>query len=331
MGIFLGYLWNATLTTCPRSSAMKRLLRIMLWIFSVLLLLGGAALWYGIKHVLPYSAIKPYRVTPEILQTKFPQYLSAKDYGITPTHFSITTRDSILLDAWFVSTLNTDTAKGTIIVLHGIASCKEMMLHRISSYAKLGYNVVAYDSRANGISGGEFCTLGYYEKYDVSDCLNTIEQQFGTHGPYGIHGASMGGAITLQALAIEPRLRCGVALCSFASLYETMYDYMEAMFGIRWQWIGEPVMKESERLARFRIDEVRPEESARNIHQPLLLIHGDADERINVAYSGRIMNNLASAHKELRIVPGAKHLNIAEVGGEPLEQHIAAWMQQYLH
>ncbi len=301
-------------------------------------ILGGALvaligiIWFGITNVLPYSAIKPFRVTQQKLDSQFPQYSSRAIQEVAPTNFTFTTRDSVQLDSWLVRPQDTtQEPKGTVIVFHGIASCKEMMLGAVKHYSSLGYNVLAYDSRANGKSGGDYCTLGYYEKYDVSDCITFAEQKFGITGPYAVHGSSMGGAIAMQALAVEPRLQCGVIMSTFATLHETMYDYMEQIFGIRWQWIGEPVMKKSERIARFSIDDVAPEQYARNVHCPVLLVHGDSDEKIYLKYGERLYNALGSQDKQLKVIKGAKHLDVDTVGADSLQTTIAEWMNTHLN
>lgn len=303
---------------------------ISLYITTGIVITIAGAIWYAIYHVLPYSAIKPYRVTQEKLNWKFPPYNSDSIRAVAPHHFTFTTRDSVVLDAWFVRSALAQPPKGTVIILHGIASCKEMMLGAILQFTKLGYNVVAYDSRANGISGGEYCTLGYYEKYDVGDCITALEKEFKVTGSFAVYGASMGGAIAMQALAVEPRISCGIVMSTFATLRETTYDYMEQIIGIRWQWIGKPVMEKSEQIARFSIDDVAPEKYAKRVRQPVLVVHGDADEKISVQYGRRLYNALASEDKQLEVVRGAGHFNLDAVGGERLQQKVAQWMDSHM-
>jgi esterase/lipase len=141
----------------------------------------------------------------------------------------------------------------------------------------------------------------------------------------------MGGAIAMQALAVEPRLQCGVIMSTFATLHETMYDYMEQIFGIRWQWIGEPVMKKSEQIARFSIHDVAPERYAQKIYRPVLIIHGDSDEKIYLKYGERLYHALGTHDKQLKVIKGAKHLDVDAVGGDSLQTTIAEWMNSHLN
>ncbi|MFM8438437.1 MAG: alpha/beta hydrolase [Candidatus Kapaibacterium sp.] len=304
---------------------------MMTSIFLLLLAVTSLSLAYAaykVHYVLPYLAIRPSRMNANDLEKRFGTVNVHELFGIRPERVLLHTRDGCALDTWIV---RAEDALGTVIVLHGIASCKEMVAPRIAKYVRFGYNVVAYDSRANGASGGEFCTLGFREKLDVIDCLDEIEAKHGLCGPFAIHGSSMGGAIALQALEIEPRLRCGVVVCAFASLRETVGDYMLRLYSIRWPMVVDYIVARSEDIAGFRVDDVLPERAARGVHQPVLFVHGDKDERVNVEYGRRNYRSLASEDKELYVVEGAGHVNISEVGGALLDEKIHGWINTHLH
>ena len=290
--------------------------------------LGIFYVLYKVYYVLPYLAIKPYRMKGADLEKRFGTAKVEEVYGLNPEQISFVSRDGVELKGWLIRTPN---ALGTMIVLHGIASCKEMVAPRVAKYARYGYNVIAYDSRANGASGGDFCTLGYYEKYDVVDCLTEAENRFGLPGPFAIHGSSMGGAVALLALEIEPRLQCGVIVCAFASLRETIADYMKRLYAVPWNRFMRIILERSERIANFSVDEVAPERAARKVTQPVLIVHGDTDERINVEYGRRNYQNLASRDKRLLVVEGAGHLNVSEVGGELLDEQVHGWINTHIH
>ncbi len=267
----------------------------------MLIVVGSMGVYWGIYHVLPYSAIKPFRITPQILHDKFKDAVSPNRYShLTINNLTFHTRDSILIRGWFIPSLT--KSKGTILVLHGIASTKHLMLPYALDLVKDSFNVVIYDSRAHGESGGEYCTLGYYEKHDVSNCIDKIICQYGDScAPFGIIGNSMGAAITLQAMALEKRIVCGISESSFADLREIQCDYLEQLIKVRWDWISIPAFARSEEIAHFHIDDVSPEKSAISITQPILIIHGDADKKINIKYAYRIFENLHSS-KEFYMV-----------------------------
>ncbi len=295
----------------------------MLFAAGVLLLILPLALWYAAYHVLPYAAIRPYRISQADIIRKTGSSDPLAAAGIAHQEFRFLTKDSLTLDAWWVPVEN---ACGTVIVMHGISSSKELSYGVIIDYHRRGYNVVAYDERAHGKSEGLNATIGYYEKYDVSACIDAIENRSSFTRPLLIHGFSMGGAISLQAMAIEKRIQGGIVEGAFCNLRETMLDYMEKKIYIRWGWMASIAFARAEELAQFQIDEVRPERSAESIQVPVLIIHGVDDERISVRYAERNFQHLACRDKQLITIPGATHMTIEEVGGQTVRNAIDAFL-----
>ncbi|MFT6411105.1 MAG: alpha/beta superfamily hydrolase, partial [Flavobacteriales bacterium] len=79
---------------------------------------------------------------------------------------------------------------------------KEFQLKYAEAFVDLGLNVVVFDLRAHGQSGGENCTYGYCEKHDVSSIIDWLTAS-GVEGQIGLYGTSLGGAIALQTAAID--------------------------------------------------------------------------------------------------------------------------------
>jgi len=120
--------------------------------------------------------------------------------GITPRTCDATTFTGagVTLKGWRCHT--TAPRRGGIIWLHGVADNHESGAGLVDRFGQRGFDVVAYDSRANGESGGDACTYGYYEKQDLRQVITTIAP-----GPVVLIGASLGGAVALQEAADDPR------------------------------------------------------------------------------------------------------------------------------
>jgi alpha-beta hydrolase superfamily lysophospholipase len=103
-----------------------------------------------------------------------------------------------------------DTVKGTIILLHGIRSNKESFIGLNTKLSKLGFNSLALDSRAHGQSSGTHCTFGVKEKKDISELISTLSEKEGITENIGVWGQSLGGAIGLQALENDKRIKFGI-------------------------------------------------------------------------------------------------------------------------
>lgn len=91
--------------------------------------------------------------------------------------------------------------RGTLIYLHGVSDNRASGAGIMERFRKRGFDVVAYDSRANGESEGDACTYGFHEKEDLREILNSIEK-----GPVILFGSSLGAAVALQLAASDPRI-----------------------------------------------------------------------------------------------------------------------------
>ena len=189
-------------------------------------------------------------------------------------------------------------ARGTIVYLHGIADNRRSATGVIQRFVPRGFDVVAYDSRAHGESGGDACTYGFFEKQDLRRVIDTL----GT-GPVILIGTSLGAAVALQAAADDPRVRAIVAAETFSDLETVATERAPVFFTAG---TIARAFAAAEKEARFQVDEVRPSRSAQRIVAPVLLIHGANDVETPPRHSERVYAAL-SGPKRLILVPGAGH------------------------
>lgn len=299
------------------------MLKKVLIALAVLLVVAVGVGFYLLRYVAPMALLQPHRI-------EFTDHRpTPEDYGLDASTFDVVVEDSILLRGWFVSS-KIKPAKATVILLHGIGSCKEHMLGLSEHFANGGYNSILYDTRAMGQSGGEYVTYGFYEKHDVSEYIDAALRRFGDVGPFAVFGNSFGGAVALQAMAIDDRIGCGIIESTFATLDETAFDYARRRARIPFHWIVRQILSGAERIADFDADEVRPEASAKEVKQPVLLIHGALDERISVDYARRVYVNLASEKKELYIIKNGTHLNLWQAGGAEYGQKQLEFLDDWI-
>ena len=138
----------------------------------------------------------------------------------------------------------------------------------------------------------------------------------------------MGGAIALQALAVEPRLRFGIVESTFADFRTIVFDYQKRQLMIPWHLFADNGIARAMELAHFDPDSVRPAEAARHIRQPVFLAHGEADNRIKPEYGRQIFANLASKGKEWHIIPGAGHFDMMVRGGAAYKKALMEFLQK---
>ena len=204
--------------------------------------------------------------------------------------------DGIDLQGWRANAQG--ERRGTIIYLHGVADNRVSGLGIIERFTKTGFDVLAYDSRAHGESGGAACTYGFYEKEDLRRVLDTVKP-----GPVILIGSSLGGAVSLQTAAIDPRITAVVAAEVFSDFRTVATERAPFVFT---PGMIEKAFRLAEEQARFKVDEVSPIKAAKKITVPVLLIHGEADTDTPPSHSQRIHDALAGT-KRLLLVPGARH------------------------
>jgi pimeloyl-ACP methyl ester carboxylesterase len=220
--------------------------------------------------------------------------LRAPDLPRTDVAFS--TNEGHRLRGWYFHSGKPNAP--LVIYLHGHNHAR---VHGNDAFAPLlarAFDVLAYDQRAHGASGGHACTYGYYEKYDVLRAIT----RFGRGRPVLLFGYSLGAAVALQAAAIDPRVKGVVALASYSDL--------RAAVGARTGWLPKETVQAAiavgESQGGFVADEVSPANAASRLSIPVLLVHGAAD-RQTPADQSRVIFARANAPKELVLIEGAGH------------------------
>jgi uncharacterized protein len=313
---------------------LRRLLRFALWL-AVALALGG---WFAVENVLPYWPIKPYRQNPEHAAWRIPQGSKPENYGLQAEHLSILTRDSIWLKALYISgstaggratqqANNSTTPQLCLVMIPGISGCKEFFLPTAQYFAQHGISTLLLDQRAHGESGGEYCTFGFREKHDVSSAVDTLLARH-PHLRLGVMGHSLGGAVALQALAEDERLQFGIVESTFHSLEAVVEQYGKNYFGVRSPWLARHTLDKAAAIAHFDPYAVKPFESAERIQQPVFMAHGDADERIPLAFGRINFEHLVSPQKEWHTVRGAGHNTMWLRGGEQYREAMMRFLER---
>jgi len=116
--------------------------------------------------------------------------------------------DGVTLEGWQGDAEG--TRRGTLVYLHGVADNRTSGAGVMERFRKRGFDVVAYDSRAHGGSGGKACTYGFYEKQDLRRVLDTLPP-----GPIVLVGSSLGASVALQLAADDSRVTAVVAAESY--------------------------------------------------------------------------------------------------------------------
>lgn len=274
----------------------------------------------------PVMLLQPKRRTLEWYRERT-SILAPGDLQLPAEPLRLQTKEGFAISGWLIPAQN---ARGTVIIMHGVSESKIAGLPMAKELYRRGYNVCLYDSRCHGESGGKLCTYGYHERHDAVMVIDYLLSRTDLHvGKIGLFGWSMGAAVAIQVAAIDTRVAAVVAESSFASLRTVFDDYQRRMIKLPWHYLRNIVIKRSEYLAKFKANDVAPAESVKNVHVPIFLLHGTEDNLVKHSYSEKVFA-AANEPKELWLIPGARHHDMMEVGGEEYTRRITEFFDKYL-
>lgn len=251
----------------------------------------------------------------------------ASEFGLKSETVNFSTVDGLNLVGLVIRT-EANRQKGTMILVHGITSHKEHYLPVCKYLAKKGFNSVVFDLRAHGYSEGEYCTFGVKEKQDVSVLLDTLATKISLSTNYDIWGQSLGAAITIQSLAHDKRLKYGIIESAFADSRTIIHDYTQRTLGVNITWLNNYLIWRAERIAGFETDNAVPAQSAKQIQQPVLVVHGKKDNKVKYEYGRENYENIASEDKEFISYDEAKHTNIWTIGGDDYFSKVSIFLDR---
>lgn len=178
------------------------------------------------------------------------------------------------------------------------------MLPPLATFAIHGYVVIASQYRGNDGGQGK----DEYGASDVNDVLNLIplaeSLPFVSPGKVFMLGASRGGMMTYIALSRTDKIK---AAAVYSGLVDCIQTYNEREQGMKLVLIdligGTPEQKEAD--YKLRSVNYWPEK----INTPVLILHGDADQNVNVTQAQNLADKLKALGKtyELVIYPGGSH------------------------
>lgn len=187
-----------------------RLKQIGIWIFRVLIfqliLINISAAFHahrfthyydddGVRNLESSSGTILLRTWRLMVGRKFPKsvirYYPETPYGA----IQFKTKKGINIDAWYMTA---DSAKGTVILFHGLTSNKGNNLAEAYEFISMGYNALLVDLRAHGNSGGKNNSMGVKESEEVKLAYDYVKAR--GEKKIILWGMSLGAVIITRAV-----------------------------------------------------------------------------------------------------------------------------------
>ena len=219
-------------------------------------------------------------------------------------------RGDLVLSGWY---LPGDESSPHLIFVHGIGSVRsgDNAVELAARLVEQGYNVLLFDLRGHGSSGGDKVSGGYFERWDVLGAFDYLVERGIDPGRIGLMGFSMGAATSILAAAEEPRITALVADSPYADASDLIAREAarKTPFPL---WLMPIFIPTTKLMAKgiygIDIGALVPEEEAAHLDFPLLIIHGTDDQRIPLEHGERVFK-AAKAGSIMWRAPGVDHVD----------------------
>jgi alpha-beta hydrolase superfamily lysophospholipase len=297
-------------------------LRWLLWVLLVqFILLNISAAFYAYKftHVSDDPSLRNAHPARNIFVKTWRLFSGPRQARSVITNFpsfhfdtvTMKTGSGILIDAWYGQP--DSASSGTVILFHGIAANKGILLNEAEEFLYLGYNVMLVDLRAHGNSGGHTTTLGVRESEEVKLAYDDVAAR-GERNIF-LWGSSMGAVIVTKAVADYELKPSGVMLeMPFASLQTHLQGRARALgfpgfpeepfgFFVSW-WIGIERGFNGLRHRTFSY--------VKKMNCPVLMQWGARDHLVLRKETDKVYDAITSSNKKLVIYDRADHESLLQ-------------------
>mmetsp|Transcript_45293 Transcript_45293/g.98484 ORF Transcript_45293/g.98484 Transcript_45293/m.98484 type:complete len:397 (+) Transcript_45293:40-1230(+) len=195
-----------------------------------------------------------------------------------------------------------------VIYLHGNSSNRLEAGSLVAEFISRRISLFCFDAAGCGLSGGEYVSLGWYERDDLA----TVVKYLRTNpecGPIGIWGRSMGAATALLHADRDPTLGAICLDSSYADFRMLAEDFAQSyavMFPIP-DWLLTAalsvVRSKVQKLADFDIDHLVPLNHAKRSTVPALFMHATGDTLIPHKHS-QLLSDAYFGEREFMTVDG---------------------------
>jgi uncharacterized protein len=252
---------------------------------------------------------------------------SPENYGLTAEAAEFQSGDGVTLRGWYIPAEN---SVKTVIVCSGANGSLDADVHVAPWLHGAGFNVLLFDWRAHGQSGGEVVTLGFNERYDLIAAVQYAKSQGAER--VGVLGFSMGGTVAIATAAVYEDINAVVADSPFVFVLSAVagglierglsegLSFLLARLFVTTACLRTQLNLYDIDLARW-INRVTP--------RPLLLIFGEQDVIVSKSEVDLIFAR-AGEPKEVWRVPEAAHRDSHVQRPDEYRQRICEFFEKNL-
>ena len=237
-------------------------------------------------------------ITPPRFKTPY----APKKFQMNYSDVEFYTDDDIKIMGWYI----TGDKNESIILCHPYGMDKGYCILHAKFLNQFGYDILIFDFRAHGKSGGRNCSLGYYEVKDLLAAVSFLKEM-GVN-KVGVVGFSMGGTVALFGALLSPDIDAVVSEGAYISFHSAVYSFANCYYHVpRYPFLPPAIWTAGIRLG------FNPKTLDLNIllqdtlHAPVLIIHSTEDKEIPLS-EGLEIYKILKGQKHKWILSDAEHL-----------------------
>jgi pimeloyl-ACP methyl ester carboxylesterase len=193
-------------------------------------------------------------------------------------------------------------SRGTVVLAHGWGRNRNRMVERARVFGRMGYTTILHSARDHGNSSPRRYMNAMKFSEDIEAVLDWVGKPVILYG----HSAGAGGSI-LAAARNPHRIQL--------LFLEGCYAYTKKALLSLYRWFnwtigtcfGPAIIFWMDLFYRSDINLTSPALIAPDITMPVMVIHGENDQRFPVSYAYTLKNSFKPGQAELYVAPGAGH------------------------
>jgi len=192
--------------------------------------------------------------------------------------------------------------RGIVLLAHGWGRNRDRMVNRARMFGRKGYTTVLFSARDHGRSDGRWFMNAVRFAEDMEAVMDWIGEPVILYG----HSAGFGGAIIAAARNPE-RVKLLIAEGVYVHAREALlglYRWVNPVFG---RVFGPTILSMMNLVYRGGLTNYSPARLAPEIHVPVMVVHGENDNRFPVAYAHDLVGHFPHNRVQLYVAPGAGH------------------------
>jgi len=306
--------------------------KVIFSLIAIIIIVNSIGLYFG-NILLKKAAIvsegkaanqyNKYKLT--FNEKKF-ERLTKRDITLTSDHGYSLTGTYILCNG---------DSRNTVILVHDINGSRWSVMKYADMYLTKGFNVLIYDARGHGESGGSNSTLGYFEKDDLNSWVEYINSR-NKYGIIGVHGEGLGAFTALlhsQMNKENKRVRFYVLDSSFTDVQAYLTLKTNKELDIKNPLLVKPLTFYANMVnlckSRFILSKVSALNSIKDVSTPMLFIHGKSDPDIPASMTEALFK-AKKDNKQLYITNTEAHGHSYSDNVEEYKKKVTAFIDSIL-